>query len=133
MRNYQSSDPVDNSKSKIDIKKRAYSYASELIKAIDQLNQKGLSVQVIARQLLRSGTSIGANVVEAQASSSKKEFANFLNYALKSANESKFWLAVLRDSGKGKREVVDRLLTKTKELANILGSSILTLRGKRKT
>jgi four helix bundle protein len=125
-------DPVDSSKSKIDIKKRTYSYSLELIKAIDQLNQKDLSVQVIARQLLRSGTSIGANVVEAQAASSKKEFANFLNYALKSANESKFWLAVLRDSGKAEREVVDRLLSETKELANILGSSILTLRGKRK-
>jgi len=105
----------------------------ELIKAIDDLNQKDLSVQVIARQLLRSGTSIGANVVEAQAASYKKEFANFLNHALKSANESKFWLALLRDSGKAEREVVDRLLSETKELANILGSSILTLRGKRKT
>jgi len=87
---------------------------------------------VIARPLFRSGTSIGANVVEAQAASSKKEFANFLNHALKSANESKFWVATLRDSGKGRREVVDRLLSETKELANILGSSILTLRGKRK-
>ena len=99
---------------------------------MDQLNQRDLSIQVIARQLLRSGTSIGANVIEAQAASSKKEFTNFLNHALKSANETKFWLALLRDSGKGKRQVIERLLCETKELANILGSSILTLRGKRK-
>jgi four helix bundle protein len=100
---------------------------------MDQLNQRDLSIQVIARQLLRSGTSIGANVMEAQASSSKREFTNFLNHALKSANESKFWLALLKDSGKAERKPVDTLLTETKELANILASSILTLKGKRRT
>ena len=121
-----------NSKFKVDIKKRAYLYALELIKLIDELNQRDLSVTAIARQLLRSGTSIGANVIEAQASSTKKEFTNFLNHALKSANETNCWLALLRDSGKAERETVDTLLTETKELANILASSILTLKGKRK-
>ena len=53
--------------------------------------------------------------------------------AYASANESKFWLALLRDSGKAKRESVNSLLSETKELANILASSILTLKGKRKT
>ncbi|MCK4386110.1 MAG: four helix bundle protein [candidate division Zixibacteria bacterium] len=122
-----------NSKFKIDIKKRTFTYALEIIKFIDQLNKNDLSAQVIARQLLRSGTSIGANVIEAQASSSKKEFTNFLNYSLKSANESKFWLALLRDSGKTKRESANSLLSEAKQLANILASSILTLKGKRKT
>jgi four helix bundle protein len=121
-----------NSKFKIDIKKRAFTYALDIIKFIDRLNRTDLSVQVIARQLIRSGTSIGANVIEAQACSSKKDFTNFLTYALKSANETKFWLALLRESGKGEREFVNRLLDETKELANILASSILTLKGKRK-
>jgi four helix bundle protein len=121
-----------NSKFKPDIKKRAFRYALDTIKFLDQLNQKDLSVQVMARQLLRSATSIGANIIEAQASSSRKEFTNFLNHSLKSANESKFWLALLRDSGKAERQPVDRLLSETKELANILASSILTLKGKRR-
>jgi len=72
-----------NSKFKIDIKKRAFLYALQTIKFVDQLNSRDLSVQVIARQLLRSGTSIGANIIEAQASSSRKEFTNFLNHSLK--------------------------------------------------
>ena len=121
-----------NSKSKIDIKRRAFAYALDLIKLVDQLNNRDLSVQVIARQLLRSGTSVGANIIEAQASSSKREFTNFISYSLKSANESKFWLALLRDSGKANKGRVDSLLSETKELANILASSILTLKGKRK-
>ena len=120
-----------NSKFKIEIKQRAYLYALEIIRFIDQLNKNDLSVRVIAQQLIRSATSIGANVIEAQASSSKKEFTNFLNHSLKSANESKFWLALLRDSTKANKEAADNLLSETKQLANILASSILTLKGKR--
>jgi four helix bundle protein len=121
-----------NSKFKTDIKKRAFVYALDIIKFMDRLDRTDLSVQVIARQLIRSGTSIGANVIEAQACGSKKDFTNFLTHALKSANETKFWLALLRESSKGEREFVNRLLNETKELANILASSILTLKGKRK-
>jgi four helix bundle protein len=117
----------------MDIKKRAYLYALDTIKFIDRLSQNDLSVRVIANQLLRSATSVGANIIEAQAASSKKEFTNFLNHSLKSANESKLWLALLRDSGKAKRESANSLLSETKQLANILASSILTLKGKRKT
>ena len=132
MQNSKSKVQNCNSKFKKDIKKRAYLHALDVIKFIDQLPKNDLSVRVIAIQLLRSATSIGANIIEAQAASSKKDFTNFLNHSLKSANESKFWLALLRDSGKAKRESVNPLLTESKELANILASSILTLKGKRK-
>jgi len=59
-----------NSKLKVDIRKRAYLYALDIIKFIDQLTKNDMSCQVISKQLLRSATSIGANIVEAQASSS---------------------------------------------------------------
>jgi four helix bundle protein len=121
-----------NSKPKTETKKRAYLYALEVIKFLDRPPKNDLSCQVIARQLIRSSTSIGANIIEAQASSSKKEFANFFHNSLKSANESKFWLCLLRDSGKAKKELVRSLLDETEELANIPASSILTLKGKRK-
>jgi four helix bundle protein len=122
-----------NSKIKIDIKRRAFTYALDLIKLTDQLDNRDLSVQVIARQLLRSGTSVGANIIEAQASSSKREFTNFISHSLKSANERKFWLALLKESGKASKDHVDKLLLETKELANILAASTLTLKGKRKS
>jgi four helix bundle protein len=61
-----------NSKVKIEIKQRAYIYALDVIKFIDQLNKNDLSVRVITQQLLRSATSIGANIIQAQASSSKR-------------------------------------------------------------
>lgn len=121
----------NNSKFKIDLKKRAYIYALEIIKFIDTLDKKDFSIQIICRQLLRSATSIGANIIEAQAGSTKKDFTNFFSYALKSANESKFWLGLLRDAKKANQEKVNNLLKETNELANILGSSILTLKGKK--
>ncbi len=122
----------NNVKLKTDLKKRAYLYALDIIKFIDILDKKDFSVRIIGNQLLRSATSIGANIVEAQAGSTKKDFTNFFSYALKSANESKFWLGLLRDSRKANEEKVNKLLKETNEIANILGSSILTLKGKKK-
>lgn len=98
---------------------------------MDTLDKKEFSVQVMARQLLRSATSIGANIIEAQAGSTKKDFTNFFTHALKSANESKFWLGLLRDSGKADKVKTTDLLNETIQLSNILGSSILTLKGKK--
>lgn len=86
---------------------------------------------MIGDQLLRSGTSILGNYIEAQASSSKREFINFFNHSLKSANESKVWLAILRDTGKADKIKANWFLRELNEIANIFGSSILTLKGKK--
>ncbi len=112
----------------ISIKERVYFFCLRLIRFVDSLNSRDMTTQVIMKQVLRSGTSIGANIIEAQAGSSKKDFTNFYYYALKSANETKFWIGLLRDSGKSDREKANTLLNETKEIANILGSSILTLK-----
>ena len=119
-----------NSKFKIKLKDRAYQYSIKAIKFLDTL-PKDTSTGVISKQLLRSATSIGANIVEAQASSSKRDFTNFLTYSLKSANESLYWLGLLKDAKKINNTQLEHLLNETKELANILGSSILTLKGKK--
>jgi len=122
-----------NSKPKTDLKRRAYQYSIGMIEFSDTL-PKDTSSQVIAKQLLRSATSIGANIVEAKGASSKRDFTNFFSHSLKSANESLYWLGLLRDAKKKKIEStrLEYLLNKTKELANMLGSSILTLKGKNK-
>ena len=120
----------DRSKFKEEFKRRVYRFALEIIKLLDVL-PKEKTCDVIGNQLLRSATSIGANVIESIAASSRKDFTNFFNYALKSANESKFWLGLLRDSGKADRKKVNVLLKETTEIANIIASSILTLKGKK--
>jgi four helix bundle protein len=114
-----------------DLKQRTYLYALEVIKFLDDLPKDYIS-QVIGKQLLRSATSIGANIIEAKASSSKKDFANFYSYSLKSANESKFWLGLFKDSNKASSEKVKPILDETDELSNIIASSLITIKGKRK-
>ena len=111
------------------IQSRSYNFALNLVHFIQSLPQKDLAVAVIARQVLRSGTSIGANIIEAQAGSSRKDFTNFINHALKSANETLFWLSLLKDSTKVPLSV-DELLTECTELAKILGASVRSLKQK---
>ena len=85
----------------------------------------------MSEQLLRSGTSIGANIVEAQAASSKRDFVRFYEISLKSANETKYWLGLMRDGFEIKDEEIGELLNEVQELSRILGASLLTLKGKR--
>ncbi len=120
----------DNQKFKNEFKRRLYDFVLRLIKFIDNL-LKGSVPDVMGKQLLRSGTSIIANYIEANSASFKKDFINFFTYALKSANESKVWLTLLRDTNKGEKSEVNLLLKELIEIANILASSILTLKGKR--
>ncbi|MFC1540546.1 four helix bundle protein [Candidatus Margulisiibacteriota bacterium] len=116
---------------KDDIKARAYRYALESVKMIDRLPRETAS-SIMGKQLLRSATSIGANIVEARAASSRRDFINFLNHALKSANESRFWLELIRDSGKLSPEELAGIIQETKEIANILAASIISLKRKPK-
>lgn len=113
----------------MDSKIRAYNFSLKIIGFIDTL-PKETSTQIIAKQLLRAATSIGANIVEAQASSSRKDFTNFFHHSLKSANETIYWLGLLRDAKKTDSSI-EELIKEANELSKILGSSILTLKGKR--
>ena len=117
-------------KPKARLKDRAYAHSIRVIGFIDTLpNDK--ATQVIANQLLRSATSIGANIVEAKGSSSKRDFANFFSYSLKSANETIYWLGLLKDARKVDGPEMMFLIDETEQIAKMLGASLLTLKGKR--
>ena len=120
----------DNVKFKIEFKKRLYNWVLKLIRFIDLL-PKNITSEVIGKQLLRSGTSILANYVEANSASSKKDFINFFTHSLKSANESKVWLAIIRDLNRGNKKNLEWLLGELLEISNVLASSILTMKGKK--
>jgi four helix bundle protein len=109
------------------IKERAYKYSVEVVQFLDSLPHDVTS-QVIIKQLLRSATSVAANIIEAQAASSRKEFASFYQYALKSTNESLYWLELLRDAKKVSSEKLKYLLEETRQLGKILGSSVVKLK-----
>lgn len=119
-----------NSKFKVEFKRRLYSWVLRLIKFIETLPKSSVN-EVMGKQLLRSGTSILANYIEANSASSKRDFINFFTHSLKSANESKVWITLLRDLQKANAKELEWLLGELIEIANILASSILTLKGKK--
>lgn len=108
---------------------RAFNHARKVIALTDKFPNKR-SAWIITDQLIRAACSVGANITEAQAASSGKDFVNFLNHALKSGNETKFWLALAKDLDKKLTSDIEELLKETDELVKILGSSIIKLRAK---
>jgi len=120
----------DKEKFKKDFKKRLYAWVLSVIRLLEKL-PKNTVTDVLLKQLVRSSTSILSNYIEANSASSKKDFINFFTHSLKSANESKVWIALLRDLDKGDKNKLEDLLNELLEIANILASSILTLKGKK--
>jgi four helix bundle protein len=116
-----------NSKVKTDLKARCYNFGLSVLRFADALPQRR-SAWIVADQLIRSATSIGANLVEARASSSRLEFKKFNEIALKSANETKYWLCLLRDSGLGDKKQTEVLLREATEVANMLASGVIKLK-----
>lgn len=115
-----------------EFKKRLYNFVLRLIKFIENLNKSATS-RIIGDQLLRSGTGILGTYIEGLSASSKKEYTNYFNHSLKSTNESKVWVSILRDTGNGNRDEANWLLSESEleEYSKIFASSILTLKGKR--
>lgn len=113
-----------------EFKRRLYKFVLGLIEFIDKLPSDKVS-QRMADQLIRSGTSILSNYIEGQSASSKKDYTNFFNHSLKSANESKVWIALLRDTKRANLTDANRFLDELNEISRIFAASVLTLKGKR--
>lgn len=109
---------------------RSYRFSLKLIQLIDTLPTDIIS-RTISHQLIRSGTSIGANLVESKASSSRLEFKKFQEISLKSANETKYWLQLLKDTQKSQTRDIDLLLGEVTELANMIAAGVIKLKSRK--
>ena len=116
---------MDNGQLKENVLRDKYRFALRIVKVYKYL----LSEQkefVLSKQLLRSGTSIGANVAEANQARSRPDFVSKLSIALKEAVETENWLNLLADSEYLTSEQSKSLLIDCEELVRILTSSIKT-------
>ena len=111
-------------KSESIIASKAYAFALEIIKIYKLLSER--KEYVLSKQLLRSGTSIGANINEAIAGQSKRDFVHKLNIALKEARETNYWLNLLKDSGYINLVEFELLNNKCNEIVKMLTSIIIT-------
>jgi four helix bundle protein len=106
---------------------RLYKFAKEIVRISDEYSV-GNSSQVIARQLIRSGTSVTANIIESNGASTKKDYINFYSHSLKSAHETVFWLSLSKDTRKLSARDADPIIREAKEIASIIAASIKTMR-----
>ncbi len=116
----------------IDIKilDRSYRFTLRIVKMTRQLPNQN-EIKIISNQLLRSATSIGANVEEAIGAYSKPEFTHRMSVALREASESHYWLRLIRDSKIMQPSRFTAVINEAEELKKILGAIVRTSRMKK--
>lgn len=107
------------------LKEKSYSFAVRIVKLCSYLNKEKKEF-ILSKQLLRAGTSIGALIRESEFAYSKVDFIHKLNIALKEANETDYWLMLLKDTEYINKTMYNSLEPDIKELIKILVSSIKT-------
>ncbi|MBD2451163.1 four helix bundle protein [Nostoc sp. FACHB-152] len=103
-------------------------FAIRIIKACSFLDEKPGICRTLSKQLLRSGTSIGANVRESRSAQSDKDFLHKMEIALKEARETEYWLEILIESEVVEKSKFYPLLQEANEIAKILIASTRTIK-----
>ena len=107
------------------IKVKSFSFALRIVKLYQFLSSEKKEF-VLSKQILRSGTSIGANVEEATGGQSKKDFIAKISISYKEARETKYWIKLLVATGYLENDLSKSLLDDAEELCRILSSILLT-------
>jgi four helix bundle protein len=114
-----------------DIRSRTFRFALRIISIVEKLPDT-VAARTIGKQLIRSGTSIGANVEEATAAHSKRDFTYRMNVALREARETLYWLRLLEASRILEASAAIPLIQEADEICRILGAIVSSARGTRK-
>ena len=105
---------------------KSYTFAVKILKAVRKL-ERSIENYVLVKQLIRSSTSVGANLQESQGGLTKKEFIHKLNISYREAKESKYWISLIIDSqlkGKPDEDLFRNLFNDGDELCRIIYSII---------
>lgn len=113
------------------IKTKSFLFAIRIVKLYQHLNQEKKEF-ILSKQLVRSGTSIGANVREAEQAESTADFIHKLSISLKEANESEYWLELLNETGYFKQDEFVSIYNDLIELKKLLISIIKTSKQNKK-
>ena len=113
-----------------DLEERTAKFGENIIKFCKQIEQNAISRSLIS-QLVRSGTSVGANYIEANAASSRKDFQNKIFICKKESQETKHWLRMIAEYLPEKKDDIRNLWKESQELTMIFQKITGSLRGKK--
>lgn len=113
-----------------DIKERTFAFAIDIVRLCLRLEKLSDTFRTLSKQLLRSGTSIGANVEEAQAGQSRADFISKYVISLKEARETIYWLRLIQAVGSVKDVAIEELIHEADEISRIIGSIIVSSKKK---
>jgi len=105
-----------------DIEDRTYCFALRIVKLCLSIERIPGARRTIANQLLRLGTSVGANIEEARAASSRADFGSKMSISLREARETRYWIRLLMDAELIDRKLLEPLLQEATEIMKICGS-----------
>ncbi len=108
----------------LEIRERTFQFALQTFRICQQIDEYEKQF-IITKQLTRSASSVGANVREARNAESKNDFIHKLSIALKECDESVYWIELLIELCKSKKEELRELRSESEQLTKILGSIIL--------
>ena len=111
------------------IQQKSFAFALRIVRLFRFLTEE-MKEFVLAKQVMRSGTSIGANIEEAIGAQSQRDFLSKISIAYKEARETKYWLNLLKASNYLDTDLADSLLSDTEELLKILGSIQIKLKSR---
>ncbi len=111
-----------------DIKERTFKFAVVIVRLCNELSKRPGAGRNLSYQLLSSGTSIGANVEEAQAGQSRADFLSKYAISLKEARETLYWLRLIEASGEFAGDRLPALMREADEIARIIGAIIVRTR-----
>lgn len=109
------------------IQRKTYDFALKIIKVYKNLNDEKKEF-ILSKQLIRSGTSIGANIEEAIGGQSEKDFISKLSIAYKEARETKYWIKLLYDSKYIESVVFEDLINDIDVILRVIGSIQKTMK-----
>ncbi len=118
---------MNNSETSRQLENRTFKFGENIIRLCRKLKSDNISSPVI-NQLVRSGTSIGANYTEANNASSKKDFTNKIFICKKESEETKYWLKMLLSCCPVEKDLIDNLYNECHQLTMIFQKVISTIR-----
>ena len=120
---------MSNGEKTYNLENRTLQFSKDLVVFCNKIKKDNISISLVS-QLVRAGTSVGANYMEANGASSRKDFKNKIHICKKEAQETKYWLNILSEIFPESKPIIRNLWIEAHEFSKIFGKIVSTMSNK---